>query len=108
MSSLAKKITVFMAGILAMTVISACATALPQGAIYTGVSMPAALGNGELAYRKSASASATSILSLIAVGNASLNAAASEGAITKISWATYKAVNILSIYGKYTVTVYGE
>lgn len=108
MSSLTKKITVFMAGILAMTVISACATSLPQGVLYTGVSMPAALGNGELAYSKSASAEATSILGLIAVGNASLNAAASEGAITKISWATYKAVNILCLYGKYTVTVYGE
>ena len=108
MSSFAKKVTVFMAGILAMTVISACSTTFPQGVIYTGVSLPAALGNGELAYRKSASSSATSILNIIAVGNASLNAAASEGAITKISWATYKALNILTIYGKYTVTVYGE
>ena len=106
--SITKKIAVFVAGILAMTVITGCATAIPFGCLYTDVTLPAALGNGELTYSKEASAKCTSLLGLIAVGNASLNAAANAGAITTISWASYKVINVLGTYGMYKVTVYGE
>ena len=106
--SITKKISVFVAGLLAMTVITGCATSIPFGCLYTDVTLPAGLGNGELTYSKEASAKCTSMLGLIAVGNASLNAAANEGAITKISWASYKVVNILGLYATYKVTVYGE
>ena len=53
-------------------------------------------------------ASCTSILGLIATGDASIDAAAKAAGITKIHHVDYKAESLLGIYSKYTVVVYGE
>ena len=49
-----------------------------------------------------------SFLGLITTGDASIQAAADNGGITKISHVDWDVRNILGLYGKYTVTVYGE
>ena len=56
----------------------------------------------------SGSASATSILGLIAKGDASVETAARNGGITKIYFVNHSSENILGIFATYTTTVYGE
>jgi hypothetical protein len=57
---------------------------------------------------KSGSASATSVLGIVATGDASIQAASSNGGITKIQHVDQKVERILFFWAKYTVTVYGE
>ena len=56
----------------------------------------------------SGSASATSILGLIAKGDASIETAARNGGITKIYFVDHSSENVLGIFATYTTTVYGE
>ena len=57
---------------------------------------------------KSGSASATSILGIVASGDASVQAAAASAGITKIQHVDQKMERILMFWARYTVTVYGE
>lgn len=52
--------------------------------------------------------SAISVLGIVGVGDASIQAAAKQAGITKISHVDEAATNVLCIYAKYTTTVYGE
>jgi hypothetical protein len=54
------------------------------------------------------SSSATSILGLVTTGDASIDAAAKAGGITKIHHVDFQMKSILFFYMKATVTVYGE
>ena len=56
----------------------------------------------------SGSATATSILGLIAAGDASIDTAARNGGITKIYYVDYETTSLLGLFGTYTVIVYGE
>ena len=89
--------------------LSSCsfATAPVLGAIYTDVKAPFAATANPVA-SKVGTAEATSILGLIATGDASIQAAAQKAGITKISHVDYQSTSILGIYAKYTVYVYGE
>jgi hypothetical protein len=76
------------------------------GSIYTDVS--GAIGaTGNAVSTKSGSSTSTGILG-IATGDSSINAAAANGGITKIHHVDYHTMTILGVYGKTTVTVYGE
>lgn len=57
---------------------------------------------------KKGSATAENILGLIATGDCSLQAAAMSVGLKKINYADYTFYNILGIYSKFTVNVYGE
>ena len=87
---------------------NACASYLPMGMLYTEVSSPMAVANGDLSYSKVGTAMATSVLGLVATGDASIKAAASNGGITKIKFVEYSVRNILGVIGEYTTTVYGD
>ena len=50
----------------------------------------------------------TSILSMVATGDASIEAAMKNGGITKVHHVDWQAKNILGIYGEFKTTVYGE
>lgn len=91
-----------------VVLITGCATVLPQGAFYTEVSLPSSAASGDLSYTKVGTAQATSILGLVATGDASIEAAALNGGIKKVKYVDYHAKNILGIYGEYTTTVYGD
>ncbi len=84
-----------------------CASPYPQGIIYTDVSLPqTATANGPSP--KMGVAECTSILSWVAMGDASINTAAKNGGITKIHSVDWEAKNILGIYGVFKTVVRGE
>lgn len=89
--------------------LSGCAfTASPVlGVIYTDIKAPLAATSNPVA-TKVGTAMATSILGIVATGDASINEAARKANITRISHVDYEAKNILGIYATYTVYVYGE
>lgn len=95
-----------MAGSLAL--LSGCASNYPIGGAFTDVTLP--IHATELGGRphKTGTAECTSILSLVSQGDCSIEAAKQNGGITKVHHVDWKAHNILGVYGKYQVIVYGE
>ncbi|MFA5411405.1 MAG: TRL-like family protein [Candidatus Omnitrophota bacterium] len=91
----------------ASVLLTGCASVLPTGLIYTEVKAPVAAGDSG-PYSKVGVSKATSILGLVATGDASIKAAMANGKISKIKYVDYDAKNILGIYGEYTTTVYGD
>ncbi len=88
--------------------ISGCASVLPNGILYTEVQAPVGAGAESASYSKVGVSKATSILGLVATGDASIKAAMADGKITRIKYVDYSAKNILGVYGEYTTTVYGD
>ena len=78
------------------------------GGLYTDVRFPSDAPNQAKIVEKKGEACATSILGLVATGDASLSAAASDGKITQITAVDYHATNILGLYGKFCTIVRGE
>lgn len=104
-----KKLPVLLGILLTVCVLaSGCATPYPMGTLYTEVSTPAAVGDGDLNYDKVGTATSKSYFGLIATGDASIKAAARNGSIKEIKYVDYSAQNILGIIGEYTTTVYGK
>lgn len=106
--------------ILALSVAAAVLTALALGCgaaytppvpglLYTGVKGATAVGTaspaGDL---KKGEACAMSILGLVAVGDASIEAAKNAGSISNIAYVDYTGFGILGIYAKYCTVVYGK
>lgn len=77
------------------------------GFIFTDVKAPL-LVTSNSGSSKVGTASCTSILGLIATGDASVDEAAKSAGIKRIHHVDYQSENILGIYAKYTVFVYGE
>jgi len=90
--------------------LTGCATSFPSGALYTELKMPViATGNAAPATGlKVGTSTATSILSLVATGDASIEAAKKSAGITKVHHVDWSAKNFLGIWGEYKCTVYGE
>jgi len=88
---------------------SSCAAPLPVGCLYTDITLPGALGDGNIgkSANRHGSASCYSILGWVAGGDASINEAACNGEIDKISWTSFHATNYFGIYGIYRTDVYG-
>lgn len=78
------------------------------GSLYTNVTTGGDLGANATVGKKVGEASATSILGLIATGDAGYNAAAENGGIKKISHADVSVNSILGIFTTYKTVVYGE
>lgn len=77
------------------------------GFIYSDVKAPFAVTSNTGA-DKVGSAEATSILGIVAMGDASIDAAAKSAGITRIHHVDEHVSGILGIYAKYKVVVYGE
>jgi len=104
-----KSICSVFALVISLVLLSGCATVYPVGSLYTEVKLPANMGDGkDISYKKVGVAKATSILALIATGDASIEAAVKAGNIKTIKYVDWSAKNILGIYGEYTTTVYGD
>jgi hypothetical protein len=85
----------------------AYAVAPVSGGLYTGVRGPwTATGQGTAL--QVGTASCYSLLGMVAVGDASIEAAAKSGNITKIHHVDHETVSLLGIYAKFTTYVYGE
>ena len=85
-----------------------CATTYPVGGIYTEVSLPVDVTSNTGSYSKVGKAECKSILAMVAIGDASIEAAKKNGGITEVHHVDWHVENILGIIGKYTVTVYGD
>lgn len=88
-------------------VLGGCATAAPLGGLYTDLNLPVSATSAGTA-GKQGSATCQSILTLLATGDCSFEAAKADGGITTVTHADWKANNILGIIGTYTLTVYGD
>ena len=89
-------------------VLSGCATSYPTGLIYTELKLPVTATEVKAPAPKTGVSTCTSILCLIALGDASIDAAAKAGGITEIMSVDWEAKNILGIYGEYKCTVRGK
>ncbi len=78
-----------------------------NGGIYTNVKWGVGATSND-AGSKTGSATATSILGLIATGDASIDAAMKDGDITKVHHVDVTGMSILGVYAEFTTTVYGE
>lgn len=101
-----KKIIAFCSAVL---LLSSCAMVKSPltGYIYTSTETPVAVTNNPIGSKKG-KAEAVSILGWVALGDASVQKAAKEAGITKISHVDEKSTGILGVFAKYTITVYGE
>lgn len=101
--------TVAMCGLI--TGFTGCVTAPfkpPMGAV-TAVDAPLSIDhNRSSVTSKKGEASAMCILGLVAVGDASTQAAANNGGLKTVHFLDYKYFNVLGIYQSTTVVAYGE
>jgi hypothetical protein len=58
--------------------------------------------------QKTGKASTTSILGLVAWGDAGVHTAARKGGLTKVHHADYEYFTVLGVYTQFTIWVYGE
>ncbi|WP_372966379.1 TRL-like family protein [Marinobacter sp.] len=87
--------------------LTGCATSVPVGGLFTDVQLPVgATANAK--GTKVGTAKCQSILSLIAQGDCSIEAAKADGGITSVTHMDWKANNILGIIGNYELTVHGN
>jgi hypothetical protein len=92
----------------ALVALVGCATVYPVGVAYTEVKVPVTATGVVVDSPKVGTAECMSVLSLVALGDASIEAAMKQGGIKKVSHVDWDAKNILGIIGKYKVTVYGD
>lgn len=104
-----KKIKMIALSLSAVALMSSCAMVnVPvRGALYTSVKAPVAVTSNSGA-AKVGTSSATSILGIVATGDASIDAAAKSAGITKIHHVDAEGMSVLGLYAKYTIYVYGE
>ncbi|HUN55155.1 MAG TPA: TRL-like family protein [Smithella sp.] len=98
----------FIAGLGAVCMLMSCATMIPVGGLYTGAKFPMMVTSNSNASSKTGEAQCISILTLVAVGDCSVETAKKNGGITKVNNVDWDVKNILGIYGTYKVIVSGE
>ena len=96
-----------LAPICLVALLGGCATSAPVGGIYTDVTLPMASTSAQ-GGTKVGTSQCTSILSVLATGDCSIEAAKANGGITQVTHVDWKANNILGLIGNYTTTVYGN
>lgn len=91
-----------------MVILTGCALVRSPvaGALYTGVTSGSAVS--AQAGPKTGEACASSILGIIATGDASIDTARRNGGITSISIVDEKVMSILGIYASYCTVVHGK
>ncbi|MEM1013726.1 MAG: TRL-like family protein [Planctomycetota bacterium] len=87
---------------------SGVGVAYAPGFLYSDYTYPAYANGGGTVGTKSGEAMITSILGLVATGDASIRTAASNGGISEVMTVDTKVTNILGIYSTVTTVVSGE
>lgn len=103
-----KRLTILL-GLVSGVVVSGCAIAAPgivEGGIYSGYTIGAGVGPGSGA--KTGEACAMSILGIVALGDASIDAAKQAGGITQVASIDHHSFSILGIYGTLCTEVKGQ
>lgn len=86
---------------------SVVSTGAGSGFIYTDVT-EGAIATGNQCGTKVGESQAVGVLGIVAIGDASIQTAAHQAGIKKISHVDTKKMSILGIFSKYTTVVYGE
>lgn len=95
--------------VLVLPLVFACAHAQSpvSGFIYTGVSAPVSATSNQAGSREGRSC-ASSILGIIATGDASIEAARRAGGISQISAVDEETTSVLGVYASYCTIVRGR
>ena len=101
-----KRLVILGAVVLCAVMLTGCSTSMPVGVLYTQVDLPVTATTSSGA--KQGTAQCTSILSMVATGDCSIEAAKKNGGISEVSSIDWKAMNILGLYGEYKVRVTGK
>jgi len=83
---------------------------MPMGGVMAPIMMTksaVAVGDTLVGHTKTGTAEVEGII-LLAKGDGSIKAAMEKGNIKRISWVDSEEFNVLGIYSKRTITVYGE
>jgi len=104
-----RKVMLLAAVLLLGTVLTGCAMVVSpvNGMLYTQLQGPMG-ATSNAGSTKVGTAMCESYLGLVAMGDSSIEAAMKNGGITKVHHVDFDAMNILGIYAKFTVKVYGE
>ncbi len=92
-------------GALCAALLCSCSVS-PYGSIYTDTTQPIAAGSG--AGSRVGVSESTTILGILATGDASIAAAKANGRISSVSTVDQKVTSILGIFSKFTTTVKGN
>jgi len=90
------------------TLLSGCASSYPIGVAFTDVKLPLDVTGNVGKGTKTGEAECMSVLSLVATGDCSVEAAKQRAGITKVYSVDWKANNILGLIGNYKIIVTGE
>ena len=89
--------------------ISGCLNTTPiTGGLYTNVKHGTNVGDGSAGAMKEGTACASSILGLVATGDASIDTARKNGGITKIAYVDHQSKSFYIFYAEYCTIVRGE
>lgn len=88
--------------------LAGCASSVPIGVLYTEIKLPVNATSAGVASPKVGTASCKSVLSMVATGDCSIEAAKKNGGISTVSHVDWEATNTLGIIGEYKITVYGN
>lgn len=104
-----KKLVLSLCAVAALTLASCStvSTGAGIGTLYTGVTEGQIATSNQVG-SKVGTSSATGVLGLVAVGDASIRKAAKEAGITKISHVDVKKTSILGLFATYETIVYGD
>jgi hypothetical protein len=103
-----KRLTILL-GLVSGFVVSGCAVAAPgivTGGIYSGYTIGSSVGPGT--GTKTGEACAMSILGVVAIGDASIDAAKQAGGIAQVASVDHHSFSILGIYGTLCTEVKGQ
>lgn len=103
------KLLTILLGLVSGLVVSGCAVAAPgivTGGIYSGYTVGSSVGPGSGA--KTGEACAMSILGVVAIGDASIDAAKAAGGVAQVASVDHHAFSILGIYGTLCTEVKGQ
>lgn len=95
------------AAVLSMSSCAVVATPAGIGGLYTDVQSGLTATSNTVG-KKVGTSSAINVLGIVATGDASINAAAKNGGITKISHVDQKQTSVLGLFAKSETVVYGE
>lgn len=102
-----KKIKIFTLAVL-LAFLTGCASTLPVGMIMTNIKLPVATTEAGGQPVKVGEASCSSILSMVAKGDCSIETAKKNGGITHVHHIDWHVDNLLGIWATYKVVVYGD
>jgi len=106
-----KKSLILVAAFFAAYLLTGCVAMTPapvSGSLFTDVRAPIAVTSNSGTATKVGSATSTSVLGLVATGDASIHAAARNGGITRIHYVDQRTNSVMWFFVSYTVFVYGE